>query len=373
MKNKKFFLEAIKLAEKVKGLTSPNPSVGCVIEKDGKIVGKGATQKAGFDHAEIVALKEAGSKAADSTVYVTLEPCVDYEGKRTPSCAKALIDAKVKKVIIGMKDPNPKVKGKGIEMLKKAGIQVEFTDYHHKELLNLNEDFFKYITSGKPFIYAKAAITIDGNIATSTGDSKWISCEESRNYVHRLRNKVDAVLVGAGTVLKDNPKLNVRIVEKHKDPLRIVIDPAGLITEDYNVMNDELSTLFIIGPKVGDAFKERCDKFNKEYLQFDTEDLSFKEIFELLGKRNITSILVEGGGRVFYRIFNENQVDKILLFIAPKMLLGLGIPFLNGKGKENMCEAVKILDFSAENIGEDILIQGYLSNYGNDCKQHFVL
>ncbi|MGC8771547.1 MAG: bifunctional diaminohydroxyphosphoribosylaminopyrimidine deaminase/5-amino-6-(5-phosphoribosylamino)uracil reductase RibD [Brevinematia bacterium] len=373
MKKKKFFLEAIKLAEKVKGLTSPNPSVGCIIEKDGVIIGRGATEKVGFDHAEIVALKQAGSKAKGSTVYVTLEPCVEYEGKRTPSCAKALIDAGVKKVVVGMKDPNPKVKGKGIEMLRKAGIEVEFTLYHHKELLNLNEDFFKYITTGKPFIYAKAAITLDGNIATSNGDSKWISCEKSRDFVQRLRNRMDAILVGVGTVLRDDPELSVRIKNKHKDPLRVIIDPEGLTTEKYKVMSDNLPTLFVVGAKVKKTFIDICKKFNKDFIKFDEEDLSFKAIFDLLGKRNISSILVEGGSRVFYRLFNEGLVDKIFLFIAPKMLLGNGIPLLSGKGKENMCEAVKIIDFSSENIGEDILIQGYLTNYGNDCKQHFVL
>ncbi len=372
MEKEEFFLEAIKLAETVKGKTSPNPSVGCIIEKNGQIVGRGATEKAGCDHAEIVALKEAKDKARGATVYVTLEPCVDYPGKKTPSCANALIKAGVKKVIVGMKDPNPNVKGRGVKLLKDANIEVEFTDYHHKELLTLNEDFFKFITTGKPFVYAKAAITLDGNIATSTGDSRWISSQESRNYVHKLRNRVDSILVGAGTVLKDNPKLNVRIEGKHKDPLRIVIDPYGKITEEYEVMKDEFPTLFITTKKADISFKKRCEVYKKEFLEFENE-IPFKELFGFLGERNITSVLVEGGSKVFYRLFNEGEVDKLLLFIAPKMLLGRGIPFLNGEGRLSMCEAIKIIDFSSENIGEDILIQGYLSTYGNDCKQHFIL
>ncbi len=371
MESKKFFLMALELAKSVKGLTSPNPAVGCVIEKRGKIVGSGATQRVCYDHAEVCALRQAGKKAKGATVYLTLEPCVEYEGKKTPSCTRELIKAGVKRVILGTIDPNPMVNGKGVEMLKAAGIKVEFWSEYKKELQSLNEDFFKFITTGFPFIYVKAVLTLDGNIATSTGDSKWISCVESRKFVHGLRNKVDVVLVGVNTVLKDNPTLDVRLVEKLKNPLRIIIDPHGQTDENYNVMNDNKETLFVISKKAPDSFRKLCDKYKKEFLCLDLEEdglFSFRKLFSILGKREITSVLVEGGAKIFYYLFGESLVDKLYLFISPKMILGRGIPLLDGPGVENISSAIKIKEFSVENIGEDILIKGYLTQYGNDIK-----
>ncbi|MGC8764553.1 MAG: bifunctional diaminohydroxyphosphoribosylaminopyrimidine deaminase/5-amino-6-(5-phosphoribosylamino)uracil reductase RibD [Brevinematia bacterium] len=371
MESKKFFLMALRLAESVKGLTSPNPAVGCVIEKGGKVVGRGATQRVCGDHAEICALKEAKGFARGSTVYLTLEPCVDYEGKRTPSCTEALIKAGVKKVVLGTKDPNPYVNGRGIERLKEAGIEVEFYNEYERKLIELNEDFFKYIKTGLPFVSIKAAMTLDGNIATYTGDSKWISCEESRRFVHILRNKTDAILVGVSTVLRDNPELSVRHVEKLKDPLRIVIDPYGKANEDYNVMSDKLPTLFITTRNISTSFIKLCEKHKKEILMLDLEDdglFSFRKIFSILGKRGITSILVEGGAGVFYNLFRESVVDKLYLFISPKLLCGRGIPLLDGLGVKKISEAIKINNFSVENIGEDILFKGYISQYGDDIK-----
>lgn len=368
MEKRDFFLRALELAEKAKGATSPNPAVGCVIEKNGRIISEGATQQAGCDHAEIVAIKKAASSVKGSTMYVTLEPCVDFCGKKTPSCSMAIIKAGIKKVVIGMKDLNPLVNGRGIEMLKNAGIEVEIFDEFYDRVFELNEDFFKFITTGFPFVYVKVAMTLDGNIATLSGDSKWISGEESRKFVHSLRNRVDSILVGINTVLKDNPTLNVRLVDRKKDPLRIIVDPYGKTTENYSVMTDNLRTLFIVSPNVSLEFINMCRKYGKDIIYINTDEagnISFKDILYKLGEMKITSVLVEGGSRVFYRIFKEGLVDKIFIFLAPKLLLGKGIPFMNGDGISKISDAVKIKNLSVENIGEDILVKGYLKTYGN--------
>lgn len=356
------FSQAIKLAESVKGSTSPNPAVGCVIEKDGVIVGKGATRKAGQDHAEIVALKEAGEKAKDATLYVTLEPCVSYPGKKTQSCAAAIIKAGVKKVIIGMKDPNPSINGKGIKELENAGISVRISHEHRREIRVLNEDFFKFIQTGLPFVCAKAALTLDGNIATKTGDSKWISSVESRTLVHKMRNRVDAILVGVGTVLNDNPELTVRLVEKIKNPLRIVVDPNGRTPETSHVMQGEEPTLFIVSPGAPSSFNKMCDKYKKQWTVLDKgkdNHISMKEVISVLAKIGIESIIIEGGSKIFASAFREHIIDKLILFFAPKILGGAGIPLIGGEPPIKMAEAAKMKDISVENIGEDILIQGY--------------
>ncbi len=369
MNFKKYFLRAVELAESVKGTTSPNPAVGCLIVKSGRIIGEGATQKAGSDHAEKIALKEAGNEAKGGELYVTLEPCINYTDKKTASCAGEIIIAGIKKVYVGMIDQNPEINGKGIMELRKAGIEVIILDDYHKEIQKLNEDFFKYIQTGLPFVYLKCAMTLDGYIADKYGNSKWISCEESRRYVHKMRNRVDAVLVGAGTVLKDNPELNVRMVSKLKDPLRIILDPHGRTTESSFVMADKGRTFFIIKKGNNRDFKIICDKFKKEWIEFDThmdsqsgkDYFNFKEVIAHLGeKKKIESIMIEGGSRVYSLALKERITDKLVLFIAPKILGGDGIPFLNSKNDLTIADALNVRDVSSENIGEDILIQGYL-------------
>jgi diaminohydroxyphosphoribosylaminopyrimidine deaminase/5-amino-6-(5-phosphoribosylamino)uracil reductase len=369
MNFKKYFLRTVELAASVKGITSPNPAVGCLIVKNGRIIGEGATQKAGSDHAEKVALKKAGNGAKGSDLYVTLEPCINYTGKKTASCVGAIIKAGIKKTYVGMMDPNPDINGKGIIELRKAGIEVIILDDYHKEIKSLNEDFFKYIQTGLPFVYAKCAMTLDGYIADKYGDSKWISCEESRCYVHKMRNRVDAVLVGVGTVLKDNPELNVRMVSKLKDPIRIILDPHGRTTESSFVMADKGRTLFIIKKGINKAFKIICDKHKKEWVEFDTQidsqsgkdNFNLKEVITHLGKKKkFESIMIEGGNRVYSLALNERITDKLIIFIAPKILGGDGIPFLSGKNDFTITDALNVRDISSENIGEDILIQGYL-------------
>jgi diaminohydroxyphosphoribosylaminopyrimidine deaminase / 5-amino-6-(5-phosphoribosylamino)uracil reductase len=361
MDHKKFFSRAIRLAQSVKGTTSPNPAVGCVIVKKNRVLSTGATRIAGCDHAEAVALKKAGASARNASLYVTLEPCVDYPGKKTPSCVSQIIRSGIKEVFIGMKDPNPRVNGRGIQQLRKAGIEVSILHEHKKEIQILNEDFFKFITTGLPFVYAKAAMTLDGNIANLDGDSQWISGEASRAWVHSLRNRVDAIMVGIGTVLKDNPQLNVRMVKRIKDPVRYIIDANGRTPPDSHVMNDGGKTVFIVRKGIPESFKDLCRKNGQEWLEFDAPEGHFrlKDVLERLGKEKcVESILVEGGGNLFHGLLAENAVDRLIVCVATKVLGGKGIQLFNGAVNRKISEALRLKDVSVENIGEDIFIQG---------------
>ncbi len=358
MTEKKFFSLALELARQVKGQTSPNPAVGCVIVKGNRVVGQGSTQPAGGMHAEIAALSQAGEKARGSTVYVTLEPCVWYEGKRTSACTDALIKAKVKQVFIGSIDPNPHVKGKGIQKLRQAGIKVVMMGDLHREILDLNQDFSKYIQTGIPYVIAKYAMTLDGQIATASGDSRWISSESARTRVHFLRSQVDAIMVGIGTVLADNPRLTARLVNSTKQPLRVIIDPKGQTPPESFVRSDGLPTLFVTLPGFGKHLKSP----NTEVWETgDTHGIPMKEVFRQLGQeKNISSILVEGGGRLLHRCLQEDTIDKLLVFVGGKLVGGRGIPPLNGEGYTKLSEAPPVVRFYAENLEHDVVIHAYL-------------
>lgn len=372
--NFKFFLKKVfELAKSVKGKTSPNPAVGAIVVKNNKIVGKGATQPVGNDHAEVIALHSANQNTIGATMFVSMEPCVDYPGKLTPACSQAIIHSGISNVVIGSLDPNPKVHGKGVTALKAANIRVTMFDEidtkYFFEIARLNEDYAKFITTGLPFVYAKYAMTLDGNIATADGDSQWISNPQSREIVHRLRNKVDAIMVGIGTVLKDNPHLNVRLDNtiNLKDPLRIIIDPNGKTTSDFNIMSDNGKTLFIIGQDASIEFENLCSQNNKTFVRMQAP-FGMQHIMKYLGEDlQIESLLIEGGGRVLYNALQENIIDKIITFVAPKILGGKGIQPFEGKSSIKMSKAISINDISVENINGDIYIQGYL----NDYKQNF--
>ncbi len=377
MINPIYFQKALDLAFSVKGNTSPNPAVGAVIVKNDRIISTGATQKAGKDHAEIVAIKSAGKNARDATMYVTLEPCINYPGKLTPSCADAIIKAGITEIFIGSKDPNPHIDGRGIALLKSAGIRTSLIDEVCDDcfadilraLRDLNEDFSKFIRTGLPFVYAKYAMTLDGNIATSEGDSFYISNEESRKFAHSLRNRVDAILVGIGTVLSDNPRLDVRLVKKHKDPLRIIIDPYGKTSHEFNVMKDIGQTLFITGDNIPQGFIDLCRKHRKTVKTFPLP-FNFSAVMKYLGSEmKIESVLIEGGGKVLYNAVNSRIIDKLLVFIAPKILGGKGIQPFEGISSIKMSSAIKLYDISVENINGDILFQGYMNESKRRSKE----
>ncbi|ACL69755.1 bifunctional diaminohydroxyphosphoribosylaminopyrimidine deaminase/5-amino-6-(5-phosphoribosylamino)uracil reductase RibD [Halothermothrix orenii] len=361
-----YYMEkALTLARKGVGYTSPNPMVGAVVVRDDKIVGEGHHRYYGGPHAEVYALEEAGEKAFGSTLYVNLEPCSHY-GK-TPPCVFKIIESGVKRVVISMVDPNPRVSGKGIEMLKKAGIEVTVGVLEEKAR-NLNEVFIKNITNRMPFVYLKMAQTLDGYLATSSGDSRWVTGKKARQYVHRLRHRVDAILVGIGTVLKDDPRLTTRLSDgKGKDSIKIVLDSKLKIPLTANILNQEndAPVIIVCGHRV-DSHKKKSLKQLKsvEVLSLDLNEygqIPIKELLINLNKKGISSLLVEGGGRVNYSFLKEGFVDKMLFFIAPKLLGGSdGVSVFDGKGAEVMAKVKKLKKYKIEEIGEDILITGTL-------------
>lgn len=356
---------AIKLAKRTMGRTSPNPLVGAVVVKDGKIISQGYHKRAGMPHAEIEALKAAGERARGADLYVNLEPCNHFG--RTPPCTQAIIEAGVSRVFIGMPDPNPNVKGGGIEYLKAHGIKVE-VGILEDECRRLNEVFIKYVTSGMPFTILKLAASLDGKIALANGESKWITNEKSRKFAHRLRNRVDAVLVGIGTVLKDDPRLTARLIGA-KNPIRIVLDTYLRIPLSAKVLNPDLpaKTFIATGPEVSEVSKDKIKKIEEKGayvmeigLKNDLMDL--KELLWKLAEREITSILIEGGSSVATSFLKEKLVDKFYFFYAPKIIGGhYSIPMIGGRDINSMDQIIHLKDINIRRFGEDTLIMGYIS------------
>lgn len=351
---------AIRLAEKGRGRTSPNPMVGAVLVKDGKVVGEGYHTKAGEAHAEILALREAGGRAIGSTLYLNLEPCTHY-GK-TPPCAPEVIEAGVKRILIGMEDPNPLVKGRGIETLKRAGLEVH-VGILEKECRKLNEAFCKYILRKEPFVILKVAATFDGKIATRRGDSKWISNEASRRIVHRFRDQVDGIVVGIGTILKDDPLLTARI-KKGRDPFRIILDSRLRIPEEAKVIENSPSKTIIATTEVAPRDKaERLEKKGVRILVLDSKQgrVNLRSCLSRLGEMGMMSLMVEGGSQVNGSFLDEGLVDRLLLFLSPKLIGdSKAIGIFGGNGVETLREAIPLKDLKIKKIGEDILIEGYV-------------
>ena len=359
MTDEKFMAEALRIAKNAQGRTSPNPMVGAVIVKDGRIIAEGWHRKAGTPHAEIHALNMAGELAKNSTMYVTLEPCSHFG--RTPPCANKIVDAGIKKVVIAMKDPNPLVAGKGIEILKAAGIDVEIGILEN-ESRRLNEVFLKYITKKIPFVTAKFACSLDGKISTVTGESQWISCEESRNFVHRLRDISDGIMVGVGTVLSDNPSLTARI-ENGKNPVRIIVDSFARTPLNSKILNDGAAKTIIAVTENAPAEKVvKLKKSGAEIIFAGNLQVELDLLMQELINREITSILLEGGGTLNFSMFRAGYVDKVFAFVAPKIIGGkTALTPVAGGGFEKISDAVKLENLTAEKIGTDILISGYVN------------
>jgi len=347
------------LAEKGRGRTSPNPMVGAVVVKDGKTVGEGYHAKAGEAHAEVIALREAKGEARGATLYLNLEPCAHY-GK-TPPCAPEVIDAGVQRVVIGMEDPNSLVKGKGIEILKRAGLKVE-VGILEKECQRLNEVFCKYILRREPFVTLKVAATLDGKIATRNGDSKWITGEASRRLVHHLRDQVDGVIVGIGTVTKDDPLLTARI-RGGRDPYRIVLDSRLKISEEAKVIGTSPSKTIIAATAL--APRDKVEEFEKRGVRifiFDSKEgrVNLKSCLSKLGQMGMTSLLVEGGSQVNGSFLDEGLIDKLLIFLSPRTLGDQQAPgIFGGRGVPNLQEAIVLREMKTKRVGEDLLIEGY--------------
>lgn len=357
--DEKYMRLAMQLSGNAIGRTSPNPLVGAVIVKDNRVVGCGWHRKAGTPHAEVHALNQAGELAQGADVYVTLEPCAHY-GK-TPPCAKALVEAKVKNVYGGLLDVNPKVAGKGFKILEDAGIHVEY-GFLQDELRKQNEVFFKWIEHKKPFIVLKAAMTLDGKIATATGQSKWITNETSRAYGYKLRDIYDGIMVGINTVIEDNPMLTAR-VDGGKNPIRIVVDSSLKIDINANVVQDKSAKTIIA--TTDKANKDKILKLQAQDVDVivvdkdENDKVDIEKLLDILGQQNICSILVEGGATLSGSFVAKKLVDKVYFFIAPKIIGGKEAKTpVAGTGILNLQEALALKDIQIEKLEEDVLIIG---------------
>lgn len=354
-----FMRRALELALNGWGTTNPNPLVGAVIVKDGWVIGEGFHRKPGGDHAEVNAIKNASQDVRGAALYVNLEPCSHFG--RTPPCADAIIKAGISKVVVGMEDPNPLVAGKGVEILRKAGIEVE-VGILENDARKLNEIFIKYITKKRPFVMLKMAMSLDGKICTSQGESKWISSEESRRYVHHLRNRFAAVMVGTNTVIKDNPQLTARLEDEERNPVRIVLDRTGRIPLNSKVFDSNADIIAAVSKNVESEKINALESKGVKVLITPEEDqsLNLEYIMDRLYEMQIDSILIEGGGEIAFSALNSGIVDKVMVFIAPLIIGGRNaLTPVEGNGFSSMEKALKLKNISTKTIGSDILIEGY--------------
>ena len=347
---------AIELAKKGGGFVHPNPLVGCVVVKDGQVIAEGYHEKYGGFHAERNALTYCKTETKDASLYVTLEPCCHY-GK-TPPCTEIIIEKGIKKVFVGILDPNPLVAGKGVKILQDAGIEVE-VGICADEIRKLNKVFLKYITTKRPYVIMKTAMTLDGKIAAHTGDSKWVTNEESRKMVHQLRSEMAGVVVGINTVLADDPMLTCRLEGNHHQPARIVVDSNLRIPIDCQLVTSSdlyrtLVAAVVIPSEARNLNQVELIHCKNNYGHVDIPDLMTK-----LGSQGIDSLLLEGGGTLNAAFLEAGCVDEVWAFIAPKIIGGIDAKTpVAGKGIDRMCDAINLQDIDIQNINGDILIKG---------------
>lgn len=357
----KYFVKAMELAEKGRGKTSPNPFVGAVIVKNDEIIGEGFTQPYGQDHAEIQALKEVGEKAKDAEMYVTLEPCAHY-GK-TPPCVDAIIDAGIKKIYIGIIDPNELVNGKGIEKLKNAKIEVE-TGIMAKEVRRQLEYYLTFIKKKRPFVIMKNAVSLDGKIATEEGFSKWITSQDARRKVHLIRSEVDAIITGLGTIINDNPMLNVRIEGDYKSPVRIILDEHLSLPLESKIVRTASEIRTIVCKSIHYCNKEVETKLKENNVEIislpeSNKGLDIDALMEKLYEMNFTAIMIESGSKVCTSFLEKKLVDKVHYFMAPK-ILGGGFSVFQSLSIKDMDQAISIDIINFERIGIDYHFVGYI-------------
>ncbi|MGE3538909.1 MAG: bifunctional diaminohydroxyphosphoribosylaminopyrimidine deaminase/5-amino-6-(5-phosphoribosylamino)uracil reductase RibD [Candidatus Tectimicrobiota bacterium] len=359
-----YMQQALALAQGGLGFVSPNPLVGCVIVRAGQVVGRGYHQRYGGPHAEVFALQEAGDLAHDAVLYVSLEPC-SHTGK-TPPCVEAVIQARPRRVVAAMRDPNPLVAGGGLARLTEAGIAVT-VGVCEAEARKLNEAFLKYITTRRPFVTLKSALTLDGKIATRTGASRWITGETARQYGHLLRHAADAMLVGAGTVLQDDPQLTTRLPDRQGvNPLRVIVDSTlrlPLTAQVFDVAA-ERRTLVATTARAAEARQAELRARGVEVVCLPATDKGRVELDALLrylGERGIASVLVEGGATLSAALLKQRLVDKVLFFIAPKIIGGDGLSAIAACGVELMEQAILLHDVTGQCVGNDFLLEAYLT------------
>jgi diaminohydroxyphosphoribosylaminopyrimidine deaminase / 5-amino-6-(5-phosphoribosylamino)uracil reductase len=356
-----FMRAAVREAAKGLGRTSPNPAVGAVLVKNGRVIARGHHSRAGGPHAEVVALRAAGARARGADLYTTLEPC-DHFG-RTPPCSVAVLEAGVRRVIVGSADPNPLVNGRGIARLREAGVEV-VTGVLRDACDELNAHWFTFITERRPHVTLKAAVTLDGRIATRTGDARWVTGEPARRWVHRLRDRVDAVLVGSGTARADDPRLTTRLPGgRGRDPIRVVLDTDLSLPRDLKLFRQRSAapTLVahasartrVLGPRVELV---RCRR--------GAGGIDLRDLLARLAARGVTHLLVEGGARVHARFLEEGLVDRVAILVAPKIAGGDGIPLVAGRGPARMADALALTDVRVERVGDDVLVTGIPARRG---------
>lgn len=361
MDNRIFMKEALRLAAKGRGRTSPNPMVGAVIIRGGKIIAGDYHRRSGTPHAEILALRNAGKLTKDATLFINLEPCC-HTDKKTPPCTNAIIESGLRKVIVAMTDPNPKVSGKGIKALKNAGIEVE-TGMMEPEAKRLNETFAKFITKREPFVILKAAQSLDGKIATASGESKWITGDKARQYVHRLRNEVDALIVGIGTVIADDPSLDCRI-KCGRNPFRVIVDSALRIPLNAKVLRHEDNKTIIAATEKANSEKiSSVTKMGHKVLTVKSKEgkVDLKSLMKELGRLEITSVMIEGGSSLNASALSSGIVDKVIFFCAPKIIGGVdAIPSIGGLSPASLNKIIKVKDLRVKRVGDDFMFEGYL-------------
>ncbi|MCL2141051.1 MAG: bifunctional diaminohydroxyphosphoribosylaminopyrimidine deaminase/5-amino-6-(5-phosphoribosylamino)uracil reductase RibD [Dehalococcoidia bacterium] len=357
--------QAISLAKLAQGTVSPNPAVGAVLVKNGVVLGQGFTQPPGLRHAEIVALDQAGERARGSTLYVTLEPCCHYGN--TPPCTEAIITAGVSRVHMAMLDPNPLVNGKGRAELETAGIKTS-VGKHETAVRQINEAYIKYISTGIPFITVKIAMSLDGKIATASGDSRWISNTESRQFAHTLRHFNDAIMAGVNTVLADDPHLTSRFAcgrggTGRRQPLRVIVDGRGRAPHSARVFHEAGKTILAFGRHATAEEKKAFRALDTEIIEFPSHDnsIDLKELLRTLGLRQITSVLVEGGGILAGALFDQGLVDKAYVFIAPIIIGGQGRSAVVGKGANLLADAFHLEKIAVTRFADDTLVSGYVA------------
>ena len=353
--------EALRLAALGRGRTSPNPMVGAVLVRDGRVVGAGWHRKAGTEHAEVHALRMAGDLARGATLFVTLEPC-SHTG-RTGPCAKAVIEAGVRRVVAAMGDPNPLVSGRGFQMLRDAGIEVSCC-LLEAEARRLNEAFLTWVTEKRPFVTLKMAMTLDGKTATAGGESQWITGEEARLRGHVLRDENDAILVGIGTVLADRPSLTTRLPDGNgKNPLRVVLDSRARTPLDTPMLHDGAAPVWIAATEAAPPENvKRLREAGAEVIVAGAgEAVDLPLLLRTLGEKNICSLLVEGGSTVHFSFLRAGLADKVFAFVAPMLVGGKGAtPAVGGEGFSRLADAARLADMKMEMVGNDICISGYI-------------
>jgi diaminohydroxyphosphoribosylaminopyrimidine deaminase/5-amino-6-(5-phosphoribosylamino)uracil reductase len=360
-----FMQMALDLARQGAGHTSPNPMVGALLVKQGRIVGQGYHAKAGGAHAEVNAIADAGDEAAGATLYVTLEPC--HHTGRTPPCTRSILAARIARVVVAMADPNPHVSGGGGAYLTEQGIKVVW-GVLESEAQQLNEAFVKHARSGRPFVYLKYAATLDGRLAAATGDARWVTGPKARAFVHQLRQQVDAIMVGIGTVVADDPSLTTRLPDgKGVDPQRIILDPQLRIDERARLLHQQTAaaTVLVTGDKIGTPKRARLEAAGAEVMRMPLQagQIDLTALMEKLGARGICSVLIEGGGGLIGTALRSGVVDKVYAFLAPKLLAGDdGVPVCRGAGAATMDAALVLDQVAVRRFDEDTLVVGYINN-----------